>query len=88
MIQSISALAATSDALGTRMLQMQAVSGLLNTIANVADPKSQNFATNTLLFLTERYTVVAKTLLESMGENFYDLLQACPHVPLKKSTKH
>ncbi|TPX49801.1 hypothetical protein SeMB42_g00605 [Synchytrium endobioticum] len=70
--------AATSDALGIRMVQMQVVSGLLNTIANIAYPKSQHFATNTLLFLTERHPVVAKTLLESMGENFYDLLQNKP----------
>lgn len=57
------------------MIQMQVVSGLLNTVANTAYPKSQQFATNTLLFLTERHPVVAKTLLESMGSNFFDLLQ-------------
>ncbi|TPX36565.1 hypothetical protein SmJEL517_g01216 [Synchytrium microbalum] len=70
--------AATSDALGVRMVQMQVVSGLLNTIGNVGYPKSQHFATNTLLFLTERHAIVAKTLQDCMGQNFYELLQNKP----------
>jgi hypothetical protein len=49
--------AATSSALAKRMIQFQAVPGLLNTIANTGHPESQKYASNTLLFLAENHGI-------------------------------
>ncbi|KAJ3112510.1 hypothetical protein HDU96_004491 [Phlyctochytrium bullatum] len=40
---------ASSDEIAEKMIQLQAISGLLNVIANVAHPDSQRYAANTLL---------------------------------------
>ncbi|KAI9355923.1 hypothetical protein DFJ73DRAFT_823950 [Zopfochytrium polystomum] len=42
-------IAATNMELAERMIQLQVVCGLLNTVANVAHPESQRYAANTML---------------------------------------
>ncbi|KAJ3192141.1 hypothetical protein HK101_006976 [Irineochytrium annulatum] len=71
-------MAASSDTLAERMIQLQITSGLLNTIANTAHPDSQRYAANTLLYLVHNFDYVADALQDHMGRNFFDLLEGKP----------
>ncbi|KAJ3416526.1 hypothetical protein HDV05_001263 [Chytridiales sp. JEL 0842] len=70
--------AASSPELAEKMIQLQCVSGLLNTIANTAHPESQRYAANTMLYLVQNFNSVAEALQDHMGKNFFDLLEGKP----------
>ncbi|KAI9337974.1 armadillo-type protein [Obelidium mucronatum] len=71
-------IATSSNELAERMIQMQIASGLLNLIANVMHPDSQKYASNILIYLVQTFDYVAEALIQSMGRNFFDLLEDKP----------
>ncbi|KAJ3044224.1 hypothetical protein HDV00_002902 [Rhizophlyctis rosea] len=80
-------MAATYKDLAGRMIELQAVSGLLNVIANVGHPDSQRYAASTLLFLVDEFDHVAQALREHMGQNFFELLESQPDTFYKELTR-
>ncbi|KAJ3125739.1 hypothetical protein HK098_008261 [Nowakowskiella sp. JEL0407] len=80
-------MAAMSMDLAQRMIQLQAISGLLNVIANVTHPDSQKNASNTFLYLIDSFNSVALSIKENMGQNFFDLVQQKPDTFYKELTR-
>ncbi|KAJ3091523.1 hypothetical protein HK102_000269 [Quaeritorhiza haematococci] len=80
-------MAATSNDLALRMIQLQVVSGLLNTIGNVGHLDSQRYAANTLIYLVENYRFVAQALRENMGRSFVELIERKPDTFYKELTR-
>ncbi|KXS17112.1 hypothetical protein M427DRAFT_30594 [Gonapodya prolifera JEL478] len=80
-------MAAISADLAEQMVQMQVISALLNTLANVAHPESQKFASNTLLYLAENHDAVVEVLKSTMGSNFFEVLKARPDTFYSELTK-
>ncbi|KAJ3107537.1 hypothetical protein HDU97_003842 [Phlyctochytrium planicorne] len=78
--------AASSDELAEKMIQLQIISGLLNTIANVSHPDSQRYAANTLLYLVHNFDYVGDALQNHMGRNFFDLLEFKPDTFFRELT--
>ncbi|KAJ3332209.1 hypothetical protein HDU76_000982 [Blyttiomyces sp. JEL0837] len=79
-------IAASSAELAERMIQLQVVSGLLNTIANVSHQDSQRYASDTLLYLVQHFSYVAHALRDHMGKNFFDLLEGKPDTFFRELT--
>ncbi|KAI9199221.1 uncharacterized protein BJ171DRAFT_570610 [Polychytrium aggregatum] len=80
-------MAAGSKEIAERQIQLQIISGLLNVIANLGHPESQKYAASALIYLVETFDYVGFALQETMGQNFFELLEFKPDTFFKELTR-
>ncbi|EPZ33643.1 hypothetical protein ROZALSC1DRAFT_28151 [Rozella allomycis CSF55] len=83
----LGAMAVYSQDLAEKMVEYQAVSGLLSCISNVANQESQMNAVDTLLHLIELFPRIGEVIIEEVGEEFYEGLKENPDTIFKELTK-